>query len=38
MGVLQAPQRRRFLKRAATGLLALVLLYLIVAYFLLPLG
>jgi hypothetical protein len=38
MAVLLAPKRRRFLKRAVTSLLALLLLYLIVAYLLLPLG
>jgi hypothetical protein len=38
MAVFLAPERRRFLKRAATSLLALLLLYLIVAYLLLPLG
>ena len=38
MAVFLAPERRRFLKRAAAGLLVLVLVYLIVAYLLLPLG
>ena len=38
MAAFLAPERRRFLKRTATGLVALLLVYVIVAYVLLPLG